>query len=618
MGFKGENMKKIFFVVSVLAGYSAAAGIVFEDTFEDDVPGAAPAAPEWADTAGMTITGGSPVDTQWLEITSDAEWTFGMLNPPDASVMTLSFDGYFGTASFGDGYLRMNMNGNYSALNRLDWGKNWDMRKGSEFALDTVQHVDVVMNLSGSPVTCNGSSLAHNEFSVWIDGVQVLQGTMDQSGSETNTAVSGIGMWMYAGSGSSAVYIDNVTVRDEAYVYEKSAPVYYPHTDPGNAGNWVLLEAVSDEFEGTQLDETKWQVCGRAGVYWNNQFSGRSYSSSNGDSWDTGWEYSPDNLRVTNGMLKIRTEYDPSFNWVNDPYGNNEFTTGGMWSKALSGETGYMEIRCKHPDASTVAAFWTTAGPESPACEIDVFEAIGSPSSNFSRTNKMWSSLHDWSKPIPNSSWTETSGLPFNFKDGFHTYAAEWDEENLKIYADGRLVHSTSRSWVETNGIHSTRWPLPGEQHIWVDAEIFPWWGIPDPSSLPAEFEVEYIRVWEKGAPTAWHNFAEKYQLSGMKTDHSDSDQLNDWGEYVFGGNPTNGDDIGVVPSFNRTSGCYTFSLIGDDTVVAHVVSTPDLRLDIWNTNETISVTETNGLLNAYTYIAGTGDSNLFLKLEVE
>ncbi|MDZ8117772.1 glycoside hydrolase family 16 protein [Pontiella agarivorans] len=611
-------MKGLFIAVSALTVYSASAGIVFEDTFEGDAVGAIPSAVEWTNTEGMNIAEGVPLGTRWLEMKSDTAWSFGALNPPDAAVMTLSFDAYFGSAAFGDGYLRMNMKGNYGVLNRLDWGKSWDMRKGSEFALDTVQHVDVVMNMSGSPVTYDGSSLAHDEFAVWIDGTRVLQDAMDQSGSETNTVISDIGMWMNAGSASSAVYIDNVTVRDEAYVYEKPAPAYYPHTDPENTGNWVLLEAVSDEFEGTHLDETKWQICGRDGVYWNNQFSGRSYSTTNGDNWDTGWEYSPDNLQVTNGMLKIRTEYDPSFNWVNDPYGYNEFTTGGMWSKALSGETGYMEIRCKHPDASTVAAFWTTAGPEGPACEIDVFEAIGSPSSNYSRTNKMWSSLHDWSKPIPNSPWTETTELPFNFKDGFHTYAAEWDEENLKIYADGQLIHSTTRSWVETNGIHSTQWPLPGSQHIWADAEIFPWWGTPDPSSLPAEFEVEYIRVWEKGTPTAWHNFAEKYLLSGVKTNHSDSDRLNDWGEYVFGGNPTNGDDFGVLPSFDVDTGEYSFSLIGDDSVVARIVSTTDLKQGPWITNNTVWVSATNGMLNSYAHTFGTDGKNLFVKLEID
>lgn len=280
-------------------------------------------------------------------------------------------------------------------------------------------------------------------------------------------------------------------------VCSASAAVY-PHTDPANLGNWILQSAVSDEFEGTQLDENKWQVCGRNGIYWgqggsNPGFTGRGYDPAG---YDTGWEYNPDNLRVTNGLLKITTQYDPAYPWVNNPNGwNFEFTTGGMWSKAQSAATGYMEIRCKLPAASTTGAFWTTGDSSS---ELDVFEAIGSPSSNLSRTNKMWSSLHDWTQPTPNHAWTDTTVLPFNFRDGFHTYAAEWDADNLKIYADGQLIHETTRAWVETNGIYSTRWPLTGGQHIWADSEIFPWWGTPAPGSLPADYEIEYIRVWEK------------------------------------------------------------------------------------------------------------------------
>jgi len=34
----------------------------------------------------------------------------------------------------------------------------------------------------------------------------------------------------------------------------------YPHTDPCNQGGWVLYEPMSDEFDGTWLDTTKWQI----------------------------------------------------------------------------------------------------------------------------------------------------------------------------------------------------------------------------------------------------------------------------------------------------------------------------------------------------------------------
>jgi hypothetical protein len=43
------------------------------------------------------------------------------------------------------------------------------------------------------------------------------------------------------------------------------------------------------------------------------------------------------------------------------------------------------------------------------------------------------------------------------------------------FFADGQLVHEATREWVETAGIESTRWPLTGGQHVWMDSEGFPW-----------------------------------------------------------------------------------------------------------------------------------------------
>lgn len=270
-----------------------------------------------------------------------------------------------------------------------------------------------------------------------------------------------------------------------------------PHTDPNNTGNWVLNTSVSDEFNGTEIDETKWQVVGRDGVYWNTSatnpgFTGRGYAA---DSYDTGWEFSPDNVRVENGLLKIQTKYDPNYAWVNNPQGYNfEYTTGGVYSKSTFTH-GYMEIRAKLPDSQQTGSFWTTGYQ----VELDVFEAIGK---HPSRANRMWSSVHDWSIPRPNSAWTQTSTLPFDFSDGFHIYAAQWDESILNIYADNQLIHSVTRAWIEANGTESMRWPLDAQQHVWADSEIFPWWGRPSQSAPPTDYEVDYIRVWKPAPPT--------------------------------------------------------------------------------------------------------------------
>jgi hypothetical protein len=114
--------------------------------------------------------------------------------------------------------------------------------------------------------------------------------------------------------------------------------------------------------------------------------------------------------------------------------------------------------------------------------------------------------------------------------------------------------------------------------------------------------------------------FVTLYGLTGVPTDDKDGDGLNDYGEYVFGGNPDDGGtgDVGTLPSFDTATGDYSFSLIGDNTVVAHVVTTDDLVDGTWGTNETISVTATDGILSGYTSAVGTAGPQLFIKLLVD
>lgn len=49
--------------------------------------------------------------------------------------------------------------------------------------------------------------------------------------------------------------------------FAQSKPVY-PFSDPNNSGGWVLNQAVSDEFEGTKIDESKWFVEGQNGDFY--------------------------------------------------------------------------------------------------------------------------------------------------------------------------------------------------------------------------------------------------------------------------------------------------------------------------------------------------------------
>jgi hypothetical protein len=115
--------------------------------------------------------------------------------------------------------------------------------------------------------------------------------------------------------------------------------------------------------------------------------------------------------------------------------------------------------------------------------------------------------------------------------------------------------------------------------------------------------------------------FVQTYGLDGSKTADGDLGGLNDWGEYVFGGIPTDSSDDAAkasLPTFDAATGDYTFALIGDDTVVAHVLTTEDLLTGPWGTSATVNVTATDGVVSNYTENVGTAADNLFIQLFVE
>ncbi|MCF7848330.1 MAG: hypothetical protein K9M45_05720 [Kiritimatiellales bacterium] len=135
-----------------------------------------------------------------------------------------------------------------------------------------------------------------------------------------------------------------------------------------------------------------------------------------------------------------------------------------------------------------------------------------------------------------------------------------------------------------------------------------------------AEFGVSDFTVTAMAEPAAsgFDAFVSTYGLANGPLGDADSDGLLDYGEYVFGGIPTNASDRGTQPVFDAAAGNYVFSLIGDSSVVAYVLTNQDLVNGSWGTNATVSVTATNGALGAYTNNVGTTWTNLFMKLKLK
>ena len=266
---------------------------------------------------------------------------------------------------------------------------------------------------------------------------------------------------------------------------------FYPASDLENKEGWVLNDAISDEFEGTEIDTTKWFVEGQNGDYY--IWKGRAPS-----------QYAPHNVVVKEGKLILKTQWEPDYNFAKesyadgahkDTYGVHEGKPMPVTTAAIVSKTrflnGYMEIKSKAPKAAMTAAFWAIGFEQ----ELDMYEQLAFPKIDGTiKPNTNRTVVHDWSPPStrPTKAFGYDDMLPYTTSDEFHIYGVEWGQDYLKVFRDGKFVKEFHQDELGTD------WVLNNPMEIWLDSEIFKWLGVPHKEELPATFEVEYMRVWQK------------------------------------------------------------------------------------------------------------------------
>jgi beta-glucanase (GH16 family) len=246
-------------------------------------------------------------------------------------------------------------------------------------------------------------------------------------------------------------------------------------------GEWVL--SWSDEFNGptgSSPDTTKW-VVEAGGSGWGNREL--QY-------------YTPrrENVQLENGNLAIDAlqEEFTGADGVKRGYTSGRLKTQGLFSQKY----GRFEARIQVPYGQGVwPAFWllgddfSTAGW--PGCgEIDIMENVGSERSTVHGT------LHGpvfFSGGALTSSYTLRQG---RFSDGFHVFAAEWEPQVIRFYADEVLYATRTPADLPKGG----RWVFDHPFFVIVDLAVggdFP--GNPDKSTVfPQRMLVDYVRVYSR------------------------------------------------------------------------------------------------------------------------
>jgi beta-glucanase (GH16 family) len=223
--------------------------------------------------------------------------------------------------------------------------------------------------------------------------------------------------------------------------------------------HWKLVW--SDEFNGTSLDPTKWNLPG-------------DYVPRSSGAW------SNKQIEVGGGVVQFKV------NRIN----------GKLVSAAISSERhlevtqGYFEIRAKLPqNPGYRPAFWLSAAninnvndPSHPT-EIDVME---DPSRNgHVRLNLHWNGYGPYHQTVGISSPVTTPA------GEFHTFGVWWNDSGYHFYIDGQLVWASAGGGVSTTKefIRLGNEPFPKE--ILIDGK--------EPQNFPSDdnFTVDYVRVYQ-------------------------------------------------------------------------------------------------------------------------
>ena len=273
-----------------------------------------------------------------------------------------------------------------------------------------------------------------------------------------------------------------------------------PETYAVSDGDLLTL-VWSDEFDGAQLDPEVWFYESGDGTQYGIPFPAWGNNELQ--------YYLPDNVQVANGALQItaRRESAEGYN----------FTSGRVTTRdRVAFKYGRIEASIKLPSGQGLwPAFWMlpqddevgTApgkglyGVYAQSGEIDIVEAINLDANptpaGRGGDNEIFSTIHFGGDSSVNQNLSsETIYTPsFDVTADFHTYAFEWDEFEMRWYADGTL-YKVENFWSSAGGAY----PAPFDQPIYVLFNLavggsFP--GSPDGTTpSPATMEVDWIRVY--------------------------------------------------------------------------------------------------------------------------
>lgn len=248
-----------------------------------------------------------------------------------------------------------------------------------------------------------------------------------------------------------------------------------------------------DEFDGTSLDETKWEYqLGRQDVY----------GSSQGPmAWGNNelQAYTREAVALSDGVMKITARREQK--------GDAEFTSARITTRDRGYWTyGYFEAKMKLPEGNGMwPAFWMLPQPSTrentsneyggwaASGEIDIMEARGR------MLNEVGGTIH-FGGPWPGNKYlTQTKQLSSPITE-WHVYAIDWRANYMAWLVDGEeYFRLENTAWNSTAAPDSETAPFDVNFYLLFDLAVGGNYdnGIaPDASFVSAAMEVDYVRVY--------------------------------------------------------------------------------------------------------------------------
>ena len=234
---------------------------------------------------------------------------------------------------------------------------------------------------------------------------------------------------------------------------------------------WTLIWA--DEFDGEELDPTRWEM----------EVGGHGWGNNE-------WQFytdRPENVRLEDGQLVIEAR-DEFF--VRRNYTSGRIKTQGLFSFTY----GRAEARMQLPYGNGIwPAFWMLGAdidqvPWPASGEIDIMEYIGR------QPRHIYGTVHG-----PGYSGSGGVGHFTTFPDGtlteeFHTYAIEWEPGEIRWYVDDEQFFKLTPEQVPGE------WVFDKPYFILINLAVGGNWpGYPDETTVFPQFlRVDHVRVYQR------------------------------------------------------------------------------------------------------------------------